>query len=123
MRWWRHGNNSSDSVDKFIAYWIVLETTAVELGKSDSIGGKLSEILATIFPTLASDVNGKRIKRLQGLLYKSRCKAVHAGRRDLDHMQSLAELSRFVASACIRHLSDRATSSEPKQDLLDLFKI
>ena len=123
MKWWRHGLTAGEPVDRFIAYWIVLETTSAELSTEDSIAARVKETLDRLFPTLAHVDAGRKTKRLKDVLYRARCKAVHSGRRELTHIQSLVQLSRTVASACIHHLIDGTPSSPPKADLLTTFGI
>lgn len=123
MKWWRHGLTAGEPVDRFIAYWIVLETTSAELSTEDSIAARVKETLDRLFPTLAQVDAGRRTKRLKDVLYRARCKAVHTGRRELTHIQSLVQLSRTIASACIQHLIDGSASGPPQADLLTTFGI
>lgn len=122
MRWWRHGLHAGAPVDRFVAYWIVLETTSTEIGKGDSIGIRVGEVIAAVFPALVQ-VDMGRTKRMREVLYGARCKAVHAGRRDLPNIQTLAELTRVTASACIRFLIDGSVSHPPEEHLLTALGI
>jgi hypothetical protein len=118
MKWWRHGLAAGEPVDRFIAYWIVLETTSAEMSTEDSIAARVKETLDRLFPTLAQVDSGQKSKRLKDVLYRARCKAVHSGRRELPEIQSLVQLSRTIASACILHLIDGSVSGPPEADLL-----
>lgn len=123
MKWWRHGVTAGEPVDRFVAFWIVLETTSSELSTEDSIAGRIKETLEKLFPTLVQVEAGRKTKRLRDVLYGARCKAVHSGSRELTHIQSLVQLSRTIASACIQHLIDGSVSGSPKDDLLTIFGI
>jgi hypothetical protein len=123
MKWWRHGVTAGEPVDRFIAYWIVLETTSAELSREDSTASRVKETLDRLFPALALVDAGRKTKRLKDVLYTARCKAVHSGRRELTHIQSLVQLSRTIAAACIQHLLDGSSCVAPKADLLTTFGI
>jgi hypothetical protein len=123
MKWWRHGHTAGDPVDRFIAYWIVLEATSSELSTEDSIAARVKNTLEQLFPTLAATDGGRRTNRMKNVLYTSRCKAVHAGRRELPDIQSLVEMSRTIASACIQRLLHGSTSATIKPEVLGTFSI
>lgn len=123
MKWWRHGHTAGDPVDRFIAYWIVLETTSAELSTEDSIAARLKTTLEQLFPALAATDGGRRTNRMKIVLYTSRCKAVHSGRRELPNIQALVEMTRAIARACIEQLLDGSTSVVIKPELLSAFNI
>jgi len=118
MRWWRHGLHAGAPVDRFIAYWIVLETASTEISNGDSIGVRVEDALTAVFPALAQIDAGQRTKRMKNVLYGARCKAVHAGRRDISNIQTLAELAKTTALACIEFLSDGSISNAQNEDLM-----
>jgi hypothetical protein len=118
MRWWRHGLHAEAPVDSFIAYWVVLETASSEISNGDSIRVRVEDALAAVFPALAQIDTGRRTKQMRDVLYDARCKAVHAGRRDLSNIQTLVEIARTTALACIEFLIDGSASNPPDEHLL-----
>jgi hypothetical protein len=119
LQWWRYGLNVRTPPDKLIAHWISVESAASAICSGGSIGSKVVNALTQAFPDLATIDNGQRIKRLKEVLYRSRCKAIHAGKRDFPHVHSLVQLVDIVAVGCIRLLIDGLPSSSPSDDLLN----
>jgi hypothetical protein len=123
MRWWRHGLHASAPVDKFIAYWIVLETFAGHISDKNSIRASAKDALEKLFEGLAKKDSGQRVKKMRDVLYKTRCKALHAGRRDISNINTLVQVASTTAEACITFLLHGTSADAPRTEALRTLEI
>ncbi|MDO9557923.1 MAG: hypothetical protein Q7J82_10185 [Coriobacteriia bacterium] len=123
LRWWRYGWNLDSAADETVAFWISIESSSCVVSGATSARQRALDALATAFPELASQNEGRRIRDMRDVLYNARCATVHSGRREYSVRGSIFTLAEAAASACIRLAVDGHSTATPTDQLLDSFGI